>query len=226
MVRNVPQGHDLRVHRLPGDSILMSVSQNPSTGIYYMTVEDLTRFRSFVDQPGLCPRGSTCKSATGASDGFRKTSSWNLAEPLTTGANGTADGNAGAGAPQGDRRELIERICGETPFGSRDSEYHTLPEPVKGTVSVKLTFGRPAAIRCDVGSSACVRRVIYLPDLVDAGRTAEAPVREMPAEMATVRANGLHVHDSGRVAVPRGWYCRGRIRVCCCSVMVAKRRVV
>jgi len=31
-----------------------------STGSYHLTVEDLTRSRSFVNQPGLCPHGYTC----------------------------------------------------------------------------------------------------------------------------------------------------------------------
>jgi hypothetical protein len=43
--------------------------------------------------------------------------------------------------------ELIERLRGEITLGSRDGDYNTVLEPVEGTVSAKLTFGRPDADR-------------------------------------------------------------------------------
>jgi hypothetical protein len=43
--------------------------------------------------------------------------------------------------------ELIERVHGEITLGSRDADYRTVLEPVEGTVSAKLTFGRPDSDR-------------------------------------------------------------------------------
>lgn len=43
--------------------------------------------------------------------------------------------------------ELIERLRGEITLGSSDSDYQAVLEPVEGTVSVKLTFGRPDSDR-------------------------------------------------------------------------------
>lgn len=39
--------------------------------------------------------------------------------------------------------ELIERLRGEITLGSDDFEYQTVLEPVEGTISVNVTFGRP-----------------------------------------------------------------------------------
>ncbi|MGD0557980.1 MAG: G1 family glutamic endopeptidase [Streptosporangiaceae bacterium] len=113
-----PKQTDYIFSVFPGDSIFMSVTHDFSNGRYYFTLEDKTIHRSFVNLPDSCPSGSTCDSTTAevileaanggdlskfskvtftgsvattrtaVSTGFRKTSAWNLAEPLMTGSNG------------------------------------------------------------------------------------------------------------------------------------------
>jgi Peptidase A4 family len=113
-----PRPTDYIFQVFPGDSIFMSVFHNFGNNRYYLTLEDTTIHRSFVNLSSPCPPKSTCESSTaevileadnggnlskftkatfvnsqvtsrnGTRGAFRNTGLWSLAEPLMTGSNG------------------------------------------------------------------------------------------------------------------------------------------